>query len=62
MSKYIVAGATGRVGSVVAGELLARGVKPTVIVRTEAARADWVRRGADALVGSLDVVAFLTRL
>lgn len=59
MSRYIVAGATGRVGGVAAQELLARGVKPTVIVRTEAARADWVRRGADALVGSLDDVAFL---
>jgi uncharacterized protein YbjT (DUF2867 family) len=59
MSRYIVAGATGRVGSVAAQELLARGVTPAVIVRTEAARADWVRRGADALVGSLDDVAFL---
>lgn len=61
MARYVVAGVTGRVGSVVAADLLGRGVTPTVIVRSEPARASWIRRGADAIVGSLDDEGFLTR-
>jgi uncharacterized protein YbjT (DUF2867 family) len=34
MSKFVVAGVTGHVGAVVAGDLLASGEKVTVIVRT----------------------------
>lgn len=60
MARYLVAGATGRVGSVVARELIARGNKPVVIVRSEAARDRWKSEGADAVVGSIDDEAFLT--
>lgn len=57
---YVVAGATGRVGSVVAGELLRLGARPTVLVRAEAQGVPWARRGAGVAVGSLDDAAFLT--
>lgn len=60
MARYVIAGVTGRVGSVVATELLVRGLTPTVIVRTETARAHWRSLGADTVVGSLDDVSFLT--
>jgi uncharacterized protein YbjT (DUF2867 family) len=60
MASYVVAGATGRVGSVVAAELLSRGASVTVIVRSERAGAAWVKRGASVAVGSLDDEAFLT--
>ena len=62
MAKYIVAGVTGRVGSVVAAELLARHEAVTVIVRDEARGLEWARRGADVAVGSLDDRAFVTRV
>lgn len=61
MTSYVVAGVTGRVGSVVAGELLARGAATTVIVRNEASRAAWARRGAGVAFGSLDDSTFLAR-
>jgi uncharacterized protein YbjT (DUF2867 family) len=60
MASYVVAGATGRVGSVVAHELLSRGVSVTVIVRSEQARTEWRNRGASVAVGSLDDETFLT--
>jgi uncharacterized protein YbjT (DUF2867 family) len=59
MHTYVVAGATGRVGSVVARELLALGAKPRVIVRRESAAREWRERGAETAVGSLDDAAFL---
>jgi len=59
MTKYIVAGVIGRVGSVVADELLARGAQTTVIIRDERLRSAWARRGAHVAVGSLDDRAFL---
>lgn len=62
MAKYVVAGVTGRVGSVVAAELLARHEAVTVIVRDEARGLKWARRGADVAVGSLDDRAFVTRV
>jgi uncharacterized protein YbjT (DUF2867 family) len=58
---YAVAGATGRVGSAVARELLARGADVTVIVRDEARGNEWQRRGARLATGSLDDAAFLAR-
>lgn len=61
MAGYVAAGATGRVGSVVAEELLAHGATVTVILRRTADAARWERRGAGAAVGSLDDEAFLTR-
>lgn len=60
MSGYVVAGATGRVGSVVARELLVRGKRTTVVVRDDAARTRWRALGAEAALGSLDDRAFLT--
>ena len=60
MAKYVVAGVTGRVGSVVAEELLARGERPTVIVRDATRAADWSKRGATAAVGSLEDESFLS--
>jgi uncharacterized protein YbjT (DUF2867 family) len=61
MPKYVVAGATGRVGSAVASELIRRGVRPTVIVRGQGALAEWTARGADSVIGSLADPAFLTK-
>jgi uncharacterized protein YbjT (DUF2867 family) len=61
MSRYVVAGATGRVGSVVAGDLIANGKQITVIARDAARAASWPGRGADVAVGSLADAAFLTR-
>jgi len=59
MAKYVVAGATGRVGSVVARELLNRNHAVTVIVRDETRGPEWAQRGADVAVGSLDDRAFV---
>jgi len=56
---FVVAGATGHVGSVVAGELLARGAKVKVIVRDEAKGGAWSKRGAEVAIGSLDDKVFL---
>jgi uncharacterized protein YbjT (DUF2867 family) len=61
MANYVVGGATGRVGSVVAAELLARHQAVTVIVRNEERGLEWARRGADVSVGSLDDRAFVAR-
>ena len=60
-ASFVVAGATGRVGSVVASELLSRGASTTVIVRGNAAAAQWESRGATTAVGSLGDADFLTR-
>jgi uncharacterized protein YbjT (DUF2867 family) len=54
MSKFVVAGVTGHVGSVVARDLLAGGDEVTVIVREAKKGADWTARGAHVAVGSLD--------
>jgi len=61
MPTYVVAGATGRVGSVVAKELLDRGAPTTVIVRDATRGREWARRGATVAVGSLDDPAFVAR-
>ncbi len=61
MSKFVVAGVTGHVGSVVARELLAAGETVTVIVR-EAKKADeWSARGAAVAVGSLEDAEFVAK-
>ena len=60
MPNWVVAGATGRVGSVVARELIASGATTRVIVRSEAAAREWRERGAEAAVGSLGDPAFLS--
>ena len=61
MSRYVIAGVTGRVGSVVASDLLARGEQVTVIARDPARTASWSGRGAQVAVGSLTDAACLTR-
>jgi uncharacterized protein YbjT (DUF2867 family) len=50
---FTIAGATGRVGSVVAGRLLDAGTDVTVLVRDNAKAADWVRRGAQVRTADL---------
>ncbi|HLK90314.1 MAG TPA: NAD(P)H-binding protein [Polyangia bacterium] len=59
MSKFVVSGVTGHVGSVVARDLLAAGDAVTVIVRDAKKGADWSSRGAQVAVGSVDDVEFL---
>jgi uncharacterized protein YbjT (DUF2867 family) len=59
MSKFVVAGVTGHVGSVVAGDLLAAGEAVTVIVREAKKAAQWSARGATVAVGSLDDAEFV---
>jgi uncharacterized protein YbjT (DUF2867 family) len=60
MSSFVVAGATGRVGSVVAGDLLDRGHDVTVVVRDAARGERWIERGATVAVGTLGDAPFLT--
>jgi uncharacterized protein YbjT (DUF2867 family) len=60
MSIFVVAGATGHVGSVVARELLAAGHRVRAIVRgVEKAKA-LAGQGAEVLAGDLSNVSFLT--
>jgi uncharacterized protein YbjT (DUF2867 family) len=59
MANYVVAGVTGRVGSLVASELLARDVAVTVIVRDQARGLQWANRGAEVAIGSLDDRSFV---
>lgn len=59
MSKLVVAGVTGRVGSVVANDLLAGGHDVTVIVRDAKKGQEWSARGAKLAVGSLDDPEFV---
>ena len=59
MSTFVIAGVTGRVGSVVASEILSRGHQVRGISR-DAARAErWCANGGEAAVGSLADAAFL---
>ena len=62
MANYVVAGATGRVGSVVARELLSRRASVRVIVRSDQAATAWTKRGASVAMGSLHDEAFLATL
>jgi uncharacterized protein YbjT (DUF2867 family) len=59
MSKFVVAGVTGHVGSVVARDLLAAGDAVTVIVRDAKKGAAWSERGAQVAVGSVDDAEFV---
>jgi uncharacterized protein YbjT (DUF2867 family) len=61
MSIFVVAGATGHVGSVVARELLAAGHKVRAIVRNIDKAKALASQGADLLAGELSDVGFLTR-
>jgi uncharacterized protein YbjT (DUF2867 family) len=59
MSRYVIAGATGHVGSVAAGDLLAQGEKVTVVVRDAERGIPWSERGAELAVGGLQDSQFL---
>jgi uncharacterized protein YbjT (DUF2867 family) len=61
MSIFVVAGATGHVGSVVSRELLAVGHKVRAIVRNVDKAKALASQGADLLAGELSDVGFLTR-
>jgi uncharacterized protein YbjT (DUF2867 family) len=61
VSTYVIAGVTGRVGGVVASELLARGQEVRGIVRDAARAAQWAASGGEPAVGSLDDAEFLAR-
>lgn len=58
---YVVAGATGKTGSVVAETLLGHGKAVRVIVRDAAQGEPFKARGAEVVVASLDDGAALTR-
>lgn len=51
---HVVAGATGRVGSVAARHLLAAGAEIRVLVRREADAEAWKAQGAEAHIAALD--------
>jgi uncharacterized protein YbjT (DUF2867 family) len=61
MSLFVVAGATGHVGSVVARELLAAGHKVRAIVRSVEKAKALAGQGAELLPGELGDASFLTR-
>lgn len=58
---YVVAGATGRTGRLVAENLLAHGAPVRVLARDAGAREAWVAAGAEAAAAFLDDAAALGR-
>jgi uncharacterized protein YbjT (DUF2867 family) len=56
---YVITGATGNTGKVIAESLLAQGEKVRVIGRSEERLRFLAEKGAEPLVGSLDDAAFL---
>jgi uncharacterized protein YbjT (DUF2867 family) len=61
MSLFVVAGATGHIGSVVAHELLAAGHKVRAIVRSADKAMPLATLGAQLLIGELSDVGLLTQ-
>lgn len=57
-----IAGASGVLGSKIAGDLLSLGEKVRVLVRSDEARAEWESRGAEVCVGDLTSPASLDGL
>lgn len=57
---YVIAGATGRVGSVAARALLAASSEVRVLVRRPSDADEWEARGAEARIAALDDCAALT--
>jgi uncharacterized protein YbjT (DUF2867 family) len=57
---YVIAGATGKTGSVVADTLLAQGEPVRIIVREAAKGATWQAKGAELAVAALEDTAALT--
>jgi uncharacterized protein YbjT (DUF2867 family) len=58
---FVIAGASGKTGSVVAETLLGQGKKVRVVVRSAAAGERWRARGAEVALASLDDEAALTK-
>jgi len=56
---FVIAGASGHTGSVVASTLLAQGKKVRVIVRDEKKGTSWKARGAEVAIADLDDAAAL---
>lgn len=59
MTGFVIAGATGRVGSVVVSELRSRGHEVTALVRDPSRVSDLLAQGVRIARGSLDDPAFL---
>lgn len=59
---YVITGATGNIGKVVADTLLDAGKSVTVINRKEEKLKDFVAKGAKPAAGDLDDAAFLTKV
>ena len=57
---YVIAGATGNIGSVAASELLGSGKPVRVLVRDSAKGERFKQQGAEVALRTLDDVAFLT--
>lgn len=58
---YVIAGATGNVGSAAADALLKAGKPVTVIVRSQEKARQWTEKGAEAVVADLTDTAALTK-
>jgi uncharacterized protein YbjT (DUF2867 family) len=58
---FVVLGATGNTGAVVAETLLSQRQPVRVVVRSDEKGAAWKARGAEVAVGSLDDVSALTK-
>src|SRR6185295_17497911 len=58
---YVIAGATGNTGSVVAEKLLAKGEKVRVIGRDAKRLEPFVRKGAEAFIAHVEDAAALTK-
>lgn len=58
---FVVTGATGNTGAVVAETLLKAGAKVRVVVRDAAKGEAWKKRGADVALAAFDDAAALTR-
>jgi len=58
---YVITGATGNTGSIIAERLLAQGEKVRVIGRSAEKLERFVQRGAEAFLGAVDDAAVMTR-
>ncbi len=58
---FVIAGASGHTGKVVAGTLLEQGNRVRVVVRDPARGAPFAARGAEVVVASLEDEAAMTR-
>jgi uncharacterized protein YbjT (DUF2867 family) len=61
MKNYVISGATGNIGKIVAKELLAKGQKVKVIARNANKLQELVALGAEALIGNVSDKDFLMK-